>query len=166
MERSLGRVCEEAAQAVRSGCNILILSDREVTKEYAAIPSLLATSAVHHHLIREGLRLSTGIVVESGEPREVMHFALLIGYGAAAINPYLAFETLEDQTANGMIPGINGVEEELGGLAYTTRNMKYCDYTDRLTSRTVARTAKIVWMLEGFTNGGGKVKIIYGILAA
>jgi glutamate synthase domain-containing protein 2/glutamate synthase domain-containing protein 1/glutamate synthase domain-containing protein 3 len=111
MERALMLVCEQAAQAVRSDCNVLILSDREVTEENAAIPSLLATSAVHHHLIREGLRLSTGIVVESGEPREVMHFALLIGYGAAAINPYLAFETLEEQMENGMVPGINRVEE-------------------------------------------------------
>ena len=70
---------QAADQAIADGANILILSDREITEEYAAIPSLLVTSAVHHHLIREGLRLSTGIVVESGEPREVMHFALLIG---------------------------------------------------------------------------------------
>ena len=74
---------------------ILILSDREVGEHRIPIPSLLATAAVHNHLIRQGLRMSTGIVVETGEAREVHHFCVLAGYGAEAINPYLAFETLE-----------------------------------------------------------------------
>ena len=87
-------LCGEADAAVRDGINIIILSDRRAGADRIPIPSLLACAAVHHHLIREGLRTSVGLVVESGEPREVHHFACLAGYGAEAINPYLAFETL------------------------------------------------------------------------
>ena len=82
--------------AVLEGYNIIILSDRSVSAERVPVPALLATSATHHHLIRKGLRTSVGLVVESGEPREVHQFCTLAGYGAEAINPYLAFETLED----------------------------------------------------------------------
>jgi glutamate synthase (NADPH/NADH) large chain len=96
LETALEELCRKASEAVEQGSSILILSDRGVDADNAPIPSLLATSAVHHHLIREGTRTKVGIVVESGEAREVMHFALLIGYGAGAINPYLAFETLAD----------------------------------------------------------------------
>jgi glutamate synthase domain-containing protein 2/glutamate synthase domain-containing protein 1/glutamate synthase domain-containing protein 3 len=95
LESSLQRLCDDAANAVREGTNVLILSDRDAGPEHAAIPALLAVSAVHHHLIREGLRMRCGLVLESGEPREVAHFALLVGYGAAAINPYLALETID-----------------------------------------------------------------------
>ncbi|CAK0763559.1 Ferredoxin-dependent glutamate synthase 1 [Gammaproteobacteria bacterium] len=95
MEPALTRVCEAAEQAVRQGFNIIILSDRAMDADHVAIPSLLATSAVHHHLIREGLRTETGLVVETGAALEVHHFAALAGYGAEAINPYLAFETLQ-----------------------------------------------------------------------
>ena len=95
MEAALDVVCAEAEEAVRSGaCNIIILSDRGVSADTVAIPSLLATSAVHHHLIRQGLRTSVGLVVETGEAHEVNQFATLAGYGAEAINPYLAFETI------------------------------------------------------------------------
>ena len=86
--------CASAEAAVREGINIIILSDRRAGADRIPIPSLLACAAVHHHLIREGLRTSVGLVVESGEPREIHHFACLAGYGAEAINPYLAFETL------------------------------------------------------------------------
>ncbi|MBI4198883.1 MAG: glutamate synthase large subunit, partial [Chloroflexi bacterium] len=103
LARAVDRLCQEAAAAVREGSTILVLSDRGVNAEHAPIPSLLATAAVHHHLVREGLRLSTSLVVESGEPREVMHFALLVGYGAGAVNPYLAYETLEDLRRRGML---------------------------------------------------------------
>ncbi len=96
MLEAVDRLCAEASEAVADGYSILILSDRGADREHAAIPSLLATGAVHHHLIREGTRTKTGIVVESAEPREVHHFAMLIGFGAGAINPYLAFETLHD----------------------------------------------------------------------
>ncbi|MDZ4368039.1 MAG: glutamate synthase large subunit [Afipia sp.] len=92
----LDRLCARAEEAVAQGYNIVILSDRLVSAERVAIPALLATSAVHHHLIRHGLRTSVGLVVETGEAREVHHFACLAGYGAEAINPYLAFETLAD----------------------------------------------------------------------
>ena len=94
MEAALEALCQAAEAAVREGYNILILSDRGVNAERMAIPALLATSAVHHHLVRAGLRTASGLVVETGAAREVHHFAVLAGYGAEAINPYLAFETL------------------------------------------------------------------------
>ncbi|WP_430910214.1 glutamate synthase large subunit [Methylobacterium sp. sgz302541] len=94
MEGALDRLCDRAEVAVRGGYNIIILSDRAVGPDRIPIPALLATAAVHNYLIRKGLRTSVGLVVESGEPREVHHFACLAGYGAEAVNPYLAFETL------------------------------------------------------------------------
>ena len=94
MEDAIAALCAKADEAVRDGINIIIISDRRAGADRIPIPSLLACAAVHHHLIREGLRTSVGLVVESGEPREVHHFACLAGYGAEAINPYLAFETL------------------------------------------------------------------------
>ncbi len=96
MAWAIDELCERAEEEVRGGCNIIILSDRKANAERIAIPSLLACAAVHHHLIRKGLRTSVGMVLETGEPREVHHFACLAGYGAEAINPYLAFETLID----------------------------------------------------------------------
>ncbi len=94
MEGALDRLCDRAEAAVRGGYNIIVLTDRAVGPDRIPIPALLATAAVHNYLIRKGLRTSVGLVVESGEPREVHHFACLAGYGAEAINPYLAFETL------------------------------------------------------------------------
>jgi glutamate synthase (NADPH/NADH) large chain len=89
---------------VRGEFNIIVLSDRLVAADRIAIPALLATAAVHHHLIRKGLRTSSGLVVETGEAREMHHFACLAGYGAEAINPYLAFETLAALHAEGEYP--------------------------------------------------------------
>ena len=94
MAAAIEKLCERAEKAVHAGYNIIILSDRLISRSRIAIPALLATAGVHHHLIRKGLRTSVGLVVESGEPREVHHFCVLAGYGAEAINPYLAFETL------------------------------------------------------------------------
>ena len=94
MEEAVERLCDRAETAVHGGYNIIILSDRMTGPDRIPIPALLATAAVHHHLIRKGLRTSVGLVVETGEAREVHHFACLAGYGAEAINPYLAFETL------------------------------------------------------------------------
>jgi glutamate synthase (NADPH) large chain len=94
MTPALERLCESAEAAVRGGYNIIILSDRRAGPDRIPIPALLATAAVHHHLIRQGLRTAVGLVVETGEAREVHHFCCLAGYGAEAINPYLAFETL------------------------------------------------------------------------
>ncbi len=94
MEPAVDAICAEAHKAVLDGYNILILSDKRVSRSRVAIPALLATAAVHHHLIRKGLRTETGLVLETGEAREAHHFCTLAGYGAEAINPYLAFETL------------------------------------------------------------------------
>ena len=94
LERALNQLCRRASLAIQSGYSLLILSDRGFDPDYAAIPSLLALAAVHNHLVREKSRTQVALVIESGEPREVMHFALLIGYGASAVNPYLALETV------------------------------------------------------------------------
>ncbi|QGG91584.1 glutamate synthase large subunit [Agrobacterium sp. MA01] len=104
MPEMLDRLCERAEAAVRGGYNIIVLSDRQIGPDRIAIPALLATAAVHHHLIRKGLRTSVGLVVESGEPREVHHFCCLAGFGAEAINPYLAFDTLLDMHKHGEFP--------------------------------------------------------------
>ena len=97
LQNAISRIQQEADIAIESGSSILILSDRGVDQNSAPVPCLLATSGLHHHLIRKGTRTRVGIVVETAEAREVTHFALLIGYGAGAINPYLAFETLRNQ---------------------------------------------------------------------
>jgi len=99
MKAALDEVCREVSEAIAEGVNIIILSDRHSTAELAPIPSLLFTGAVHHHLIREKTRTQVGLIVETGEAREVHHMCLLLGYGAGAINPYLAFETIEDLIA-------------------------------------------------------------------
>jgi glutamate synthase domain-containing protein 2/glutamate synthase domain-containing protein 1/glutamate synthase domain-containing protein 3 len=114
MERALDRLCAHSQEAIAEGVNILILSDRSMGPLRAPIPSLLAVSTVHHHLVREGTRLRAGIVLESGEPREVHHFATLIGYGVSAINPYLMLETLDEIAYRGMI------ERPANGSAATT----------------------------------------------
>jgi glutamate synthase (NADPH) large chain len=104
LEQAIETLCRRASLAIKQGYSLLILSDRGVDSEYAPIPSLLALSAVHNHLIREKTRNQVALIVESGEPREVMHFALLLGYGASAVNPYLALETLEDRHRAGVFP--------------------------------------------------------------
>ena len=103
LEKAVDALCAAAARAVSEGASILVLSDRGVDKSTAPIPALLATAAVHHHLIREGTRTQAGLVIETGEAREAHHFCLLIGYGAGAVNPYLAFETLADLHRDGML---------------------------------------------------------------
>ena len=96
LDNTVKKIQEEAVKAVKAGYGVIILSDRESNAENAPIPSLLAVSAVHHYLIKKGQRAKCGLVIETGEAREVHHFALLLGYGASAINPYLAFETIAD----------------------------------------------------------------------
>ncbi len=103
IEARLASLCAEAVDALKTGHNILIISDRRLNAGNVAIPALLATSAVHHHLVQKGLRTTTGLVVETGSAREVHHFALLAGYGAEAIHPYLALETLADMAKG--LPG-------------------------------------------------------------
>ena len=107
----LATVCDEAHDALAVGVNVLILSDRRVGPDRAPIPSLLAVAAVHHHLVREGTRLKAGLVLESGEPREVHHFATLIGYGASAINPYLMLDTVAELARDGWIDGNSDPDE-------------------------------------------------------
>ena len=104
MERRMQALRAEASQAMADGVTLLILSDRGVTAELAPIPALLAVSGVHHHLIREETRTHCGLIVETGDAREVQHFALLTGYGAGAVNPYLAFDTLNQMQADGYLP--------------------------------------------------------------
>ncbi|SFG33192.1 glutamate synthase (NADH) large subunit [Halobacillus alkaliphilus] len=103
MEQALDRLFEEADQAVEEGTTLLILSDRGVNENEAAIPALLAVSGLHHHLIRQGTRTKVSLLIESGEPREVHHHAALLGYGAEGINPYLAYETIRDLVDRGDI---------------------------------------------------------------
>ncbi|HUO73539.1 MAG TPA: glutamate synthase large subunit [Solirubrobacteraceae bacterium] len=104
MDVRLEDLCVEAARYVDNGANIMILSDRNVGPERVAIPSLLAVASVHHHLVRRGTRLRTGLVIESGEPRDIHHMATLIGYGAAGINPYLMFESLDELADRSLLP--------------------------------------------------------------
>ncbi len=104
LERALDGLCRRSSLAIKSGYSIVILSDRGYDEEYTPIPSLLALTAVHNYLVREETRTQVALVVESGEPREVMHFCLLIGYGASAVNPYLAIETLEELAQQGNLP--------------------------------------------------------------
>jgi glutamate synthase domain-containing protein 2/glutamate synthase domain-containing protein 1/glutamate synthase domain-containing protein 3 len=106
LERAMDRLSRESSRLVDAGYNILILSDREAGPHRVPIPALLAVGGVHHHLVREGTRLQTGLVVESGEPREVHHICCLLGYGASAVNPYLAFETLQELHDRGRLPGV------------------------------------------------------------
>jgi glutamate synthase (NADPH/NADH) large chain len=106
LERAMNDLCRDASRAVADGATILILSDRGVDASRAAIPSLLATAGVHHHLVREGTRTRCALVIESGDAREVHHCALLLGYGAGCVNPYLAFETLDDMIRQGQLPGL------------------------------------------------------------
>ncbi len=111
LERALARICEEAEEVVEDGVTILILSDRRTAPGRTPIPALLATGAVHHHLVRAGTRLQTGLIIETGEAREVHHFCALIGYGAAAVSPYLLFESVAELARQGRIPGVDDPDE-------------------------------------------------------
>jgi glutamate synthase domain-containing protein 2/glutamate synthase domain-containing protein 1/glutamate synthase domain-containing protein 3 len=111
MRENLEKICKDAVTAVNEGASILILSDRGINENKAAIPSLLAVSGIHHTLIRAGLRTRTGLILESGEPREVSHFALLCGFGVSAINPYLAYELLADMFKEGFLPELKDYKQ-------------------------------------------------------
>src|SRR6266496_3747013 len=107
LEKAMDDLYARVSQAIKDGFNVVVLSDRGVNKEHVPIPSLLAVAGLHHHLIREGTRTRVGLVLESGEPREVHHYALLFGYGCSAVNPYLAFETLDDMIGQGLLTGMD-----------------------------------------------------------
>jgi len=130
MEKALEALFTAADAAVVSGSNILILSDRGVDGSNAAIPALLAVSGLHHHLVRSGTRTRVALILESGEPREVHHFAVLLGYGVNAINPYLAFESLDDMIQQGMLPELthkkavkNFIKASIKGVVKTMAKM-------------------------------------------
>jgi glutamate synthase (ferredoxin) len=130
MEKALEGLFSTAIRFIESGTTVLILSDRGVNEEYAAIPALLAVAGLHHHLIRTATRTRVSLVLESGEPREVHHFAVLLGYGITAINPYLAFESIDDMIGQGMLPGIdhrkgvkNFVKASIKGIVKTMAKM-------------------------------------------
>ena len=112
MERSMEELFKKADEAIKNNVNIIILSDRNYTKEMAPIPSLLAVSGLHHHLIRNKTRVKVSIILESGEPREVHHIALLIGYGVAAVNPYMAFESITHLIEDNFFGTLNITEEK------------------------------------------------------
>jgi len=107
LEAAIATLCAKADEAIAAGVSILILSDRDINQDNAPIPALLAVSGLHHHLIRNGSRTRVGLVLESGEPREVHHYATLIGYGCGAINPYMAYETIEDMIQQGLLVGVD-----------------------------------------------------------
>lgn len=105
LKEALDRLCQDAEKAIAAGRSLLILSDRQMSQHFAAIPALLAVSALHHHLIRQGLRTKASLIVESGEPRDCHHLAMLIGYGADAVYPYVALQAIENMTSEGVITG-------------------------------------------------------------
>jgi glutamate synthase (NADPH/NADH) large chain len=107
LQRGLDRICRYAADAVEDGFEVIIITDRAIDSDHAAIPSLLATAAIHHHLIRKGYRGRVGLIIEAGDVWEVHHFACLLGFGATAINPYLAFSALRDLHAKDYLEGIS-----------------------------------------------------------
>ena len=116
LEQAMNDLFEAADAAIEEGVNLLILSDRGMDADHCPIPALLATSGLHHHLIRNKTRTRVGIALESGEPREVHHFCLLLGYGAQAINPYMAFESLGDMIREGMVEGCDHETAEEGNI--------------------------------------------------
>nr|MDJ0578226.1 glutamate synthase large subunit [Xenococcaceae cyanobacterium MO_234.B1] len=107
LEAAIDRICTQTDKAIADGTSIIILSDRDLDQNQVPIPALLAVSGLHHHLIRQGTRTRVGIVLESGEPREVHHFAVLLGYGCGAINPYLAFATLDEMISQGILVDVD-----------------------------------------------------------
>jgi glutamate synthase (ferredoxin) len=123
LEASLQSLCTQADAAIEAGVNLLILSDRGMNREQAAIPALLAVAGLHHHLIRQGSRTRVGLVLESGEPREVHHYALLLGYGCGAINPYLAFATLTDMIEQGIILNVDPATAQKNYIKAATKGV-------------------------------------------
>ncbi len=107
LRRAIDEVRRRVSAAIAEGANLIVLSDRNATADWAPIPSLLLTAAVHHHLVREKTRTKVGLVIETGDAREVHHMALLIGYGAAAVNPYLALDSIDDMISEGLLEGVS-----------------------------------------------------------
>ena len=123
LEQALNDLYTAADQAIENGATILILSDKGVDRDHAPIPALLASAGLHHHLIRSGARTRVGLVLESGEPREVHHFCLLLGYGVQAINPYLVYESLSDMIGEGMLPDLTYDEAVYGYIKASVKGV-------------------------------------------
>jgi glutamate synthase domain-containing protein 2/glutamate synthase domain-containing protein 3 len=154
MERAMHDLCLKVSQSISEGFNVVVLSDRGVNKESAPIPSLLAVAGVHHHLIREGTRTRVGLVLESGEPREVHHFSLLIGYGCGAVNPYLAFETLDDMLRQGLL---NGMDHKTACKSYLKAAVKG---VVKVISKMGISTIQSYWGAQIFEAIGLKQSVI------
>jgi glutamate synthase (ferredoxin) len=123
LEEAMEDIYAQADRAIASGISLIILSDRGVSADKAPIPALLAVAGLHHHTIRKGTRTQFGLVLESGEPREVHHFAVLIGYGCGAINPYLAFETMEDLINQGLLVGVDAATARKNYIKSATKGV-------------------------------------------
>ena len=123
LEAAIQEICAKADEAIAAGTNLIILSDRDISKDQAPIPALLAVAGLHHHLIRNGSRTRVGLVLESGEPREVHHFAVLIGYGCGAINPYLAFETIDDMIAEDILKDVDSAKAHKNYIKAVTKGV-------------------------------------------
>ena len=123
LEHAMTNLCTAASKAVADGTTLLVISDRRVSQQHAPIPALLATAGVHHHLVREGTRTRCALIVETGEARECHHMALLVGYGAAVINPYLAFETIEQLLLDGDIQDLSEEQAVKNYVAACTKGV-------------------------------------------
>ncbi|KAB2952965.1 glutamate synthase large subunit [Heliorestis acidaminivorans] len=123
LEQALEKLFQKADEAIEEGANLLVLSDRGFTAKLSPMPALLAMSGLHHHLIRQGSRTRVALILESGEPREVHHFAVLIGYGASAINPYLAFETVEDMLERGLLTNVTAEQAVKNYIKASTKGV-------------------------------------------
>jgi glutamate synthase (ferredoxin) len=154
LDSAMTALFEKVNQAIREGVNVVVLSDRGVNAEWGPIPSLLAVAGVHHHMIREGTRTQVGLVLESGEPREVHHFSLLIGYGCGAINPYLAFETLDDLIRQGLLAGM---EHKIACKNYIKAAMKG---VVKVISKMGISTIQSYWGAQIFEAVGLKQSVI------
>ena len=142
LQARLAEICAEVSSAIEDGARFVVLSDRDSGRDLAPIPSLLLTSAVHHHLIREKTRTQVGLLVEAGDVREVHHVALLIGYGAAAVNPYLAMETVEDLVRSGVLTDVTpekAVKQPDQGARQGRPEGHVARWASRPSRRTAAR---------------------------
>src|SRR6202030_2398161 len=142
--KAIERICAQASAAIEKRINIIVLSDRSMGPERVAIPALLAVASVHHHLVREGTRLRAGIILESGEPREVHHFATLIGYGASAVNPYVLLETLDELVVEGALerPQLNGSVNGASAVAGGRPNGRTAEELDEQLERAAQNVIK------------------------
>jgi glutamate synthase (NADPH) large chain len=153
MEKRIAQLCDEVDEAIAAGAKFIVLSDRDSNKDLAPIPSLLMLSGVHHHLIRTQNRMKVGLIVETGDVREVHHVALLIGYGASAVNPYLAMETCEDLVRQGMITGVTAeqaVKNVIKGLGKGVLKIMSKMGISTVSSYAAAQTFEAIGLDQAF----------------